>query len=117
MVVVKVLTRASESSTDSGPGNNALEANLSVPGGSCSESHPSLCESFAVEQCGDAMIVRFVDLWHFDTGKYVRLQEDLIKFVELQKPRQLLVDLGQVECCSTTLINALLMAQKACTRW
>ncbi len=67
---------------------------------------------FSGEQCDDVTIVRFVDTSHFDTEKYAQLQQDLVDFVERQQPQKLLVDLGNIEYCSTALIRALLIAQK-----
>ena len=111
MVVVKVLAGTSELSS-TGETAAGVDANLFVPGGASPKSHLLECESFTVEQNDDAMVVRFIDPRHFDTGRYVQLQEDLVDFVEDQKPRKLLLDLGRIDYCSTALINALLMAQK-----
>ncbi len=111
VVVVKVLARASESTSADAP-VAGLDTNLFVPGGASAKPHLVECESFAVEPSDDAMVVRFVDPRHFDTSKYAQLQDDLLDFVERQKPRRLLVDLGNIEYCSTALINTLLMAQK-----
>jgi anti-anti-sigma regulatory factor len=69
-------------------------------------------ESFSVEQCDDVLIVRFVSTRYFDTDDYTQLQQDLVNFVERRQPDKLLVDLGNVEYCSTALTNALLMAQR-----
>ena len=67
-------------------------------------------ESFSVEECDDVIIVRFVDTRYFDTDDYAQLQHDLVSFVERQQPNKLLMDLGNVEYCSTALTNALLMS-------
>jgi anti-anti-sigma factor len=56
-----------------------------------------------------------VDTKYFDTDNYAQLQRDLVKFVERQQPRKLLVDLGRIEYCSTALISGLLMAQRRVT--
>ena len=69
-------------------------------------------ECFRVEQAGDIAIVRIVDTRSFDVDDYAQLQQDLVDFVAHQQPRELLVDLGNIEYCSTALIAALLMAQK-----
>jgi anti-anti-sigma regulatory factor len=111
VVVVKVLAGASGSSFAGAP-VGTLDAKLFVPGDS--GKNPPLIEreSFAIEQCDDATIVRFVDTRHFDTGKYVQLQQDLVDFIEHQKPHRLLLDLGSIEFCSTAFINAVLVAQR-----
>ncbi len=111
LVIVKVLAHAPESSFAGAPAGGC-DANLFVPGGSRQKTHLIECDSFAVEQCGDALIVRFVDTRHFDTGRYVQLQQDLVDFIEHHRPAVLLLDLGRVAFCSTAFINALLMAQK-----
>jgi anti-anti-sigma regulatory factor len=69
-------------------------------------------ECFCVEQSGDVTIVRIFDTRSFDTDGYAQLQQDLVDFVAHHQPRKLLVDLGNIEYCSTALIAALLMAQK-----
>jgi anti-anti-sigma regulatory factor len=111
VVVVKVLARTPEATSADAPIADP-NTNLFVPGGASAKPHLIERESFAVEQSDDAMVVRFIDPWHFDTTKYAQLQEDLLDFVERQRPCKLLVDLGNIEYCSTALINALLMAQK-----
>jgi anti-anti-sigma factor len=69
-------------------------------------------ECFRVDQCEDVTLVRFVNTKYFDTDDYAQLQRDLADFVEHQQPHKLLVDLGNVEYCSSALTNALLMAQR-----
>ena len=69
-------------------------------------------ENFIVKQSGDVTIVRIVDTRLFDADNYAQLQQDLVDFVAHQQPRELLVDLSNIEYCSTALIAALLMAQK-----
>ena len=48
---------------------------------------------------------------NFETADYPQLQHDLLEFVERQRPRKLLLDLGNVVYCATALINILLAAQ------
>jgi anti-anti-sigma factor len=74
-------------------------------------------ECFRVEQCGDITIVRLIDTWDFDTSNYAQLQLDLADFVARQQPRKLLVDLSNIEYCSTALIAGLLTAQKRMVSW
>ena len=74
-------------------------------------------ECFRVEQSGDIMIVRIVDTRDFDTDNYTQLQLDLVDFVDRRKPRKLLVDLGNIQYCSTALTNTLLLAQKRMNAW
>jgi anti-anti-sigma regulatory factor len=111
VVVVKVLAGASGSSSAGAP-VGTLDAKLLVPGDSGKKPPLIERESFAVEQGDDAMVVRFVDTRHFDTGKYVQLQQDLVDFIERQRPHLLLLDLGSIEFCSTAFVNALLVAQR-----
>jgi len=74
-------------------------------------------KSFIVEQSGDITVVRIVDTRDFDTDNYAQLQLDMVDFVDRRKPPKLLVDLGNVQYCSTALINTLLLAQKRMNAW
>ncbi len=74
-------------------------------------------ESFSVETSEDITIVRIADTRFFDTDKYTKLQHDLLAFVTAGKPRRLLVDLSNVDYCSTALTNTLLIAQKRTNGW
>ena len=74
-------------------------------------------ECFSVEQTGDVTVVRIVDTRDFDTDNYAQLQLDLVDFVDRRKPPKLLVDLGNIQYCSTALTNTLLMAQERMTAW
>jgi len=69
-------------------------------------------EPFVVERSDDITIIRFVETSYFDTDDYSRLQRELMDFVEREQPRKLLVDLANVQYCSTALTNSLLMAQR-----
>jgi serine phosphatase RsbU (regulator of sigma subunit)/anti-anti-sigma regulatory factor len=68
--------------------------------------------SFTVTSSDDFLIIRFVDTKCFDTEQYAQLQRNLVDFVQRQHPLKLLIDLGNVEYCSTALVNGLLMAQR-----
>jgi anti-anti-sigma regulatory factor len=72
---------------------------------------------FAVEQGEDVTIVRIADTRYFDTDHYAQLQHALVDFVERQQPGKLLADLGNVQYCSTALINTLLIAQNRMNTW
>lgn len=67
---------------------------------------------FSVEEFGDVTVVRFVDVDDFDLGHYAQLKEDLAAFVADRQPDELLVDLGNVQYCSSDLTNTLLLALK-----
>jgi len=74
-------------------------------------------ESFSVEKSGDMTILCIADTRFFDTDKYAKLQHDLLAFVTADRPLKLLVDLSNVEYCSTALTNTLLIAQKRTSAW
>lgn len=74
-------------------------------------------KSYSIEQSDDVTIVRFVDTSYFDTDEYAQLQHDLRRFVARERPRRLLVDLSDVQYCSTALTNALLTAQNCIESW
>lgn len=74
-------------------------------------------EYFRVEQAGEIAIVRIVDTWSFDIEDYAQLRHDLADLIEQHRPKKLLVDLSNIEACSTALTSALLMAQKHMQPW
>ena len=74
-------------------------------------------KSFSTELRDDVTIVRFVDTSYFDTDKYAQLQQELAEFVARERPKILLVDLSDVQYCSTAFISALLAAQNSLQSW
>lgn len=71
------------------------------------------CKHFDTEQHGDVTEIRLVNPAFFDIDCYAELSEQLLGFVEQERPRNLLVDFSRVEYCSTAVMNALLIAQKS----
>lgn len=74
-------------------------------------------KSFSTERRDDVTIVRFVDTSYFDTDEYAQLQQELAEFVAREQPRMLLVDLREIQYCSTAFISALLKAQNSLQSW
>jgi len=68
-------------------------------------------KTFSTEVRDDITIVRFVDTSYFDT------EQELAEFVAREQPRILLVDLSEVQYCSTAFISALVMAQNSLQSW
>lgn len=67
---------------------------------------------FDVCRQNDVNIVRFRCAHLHDYLLLNELHDELVEFVEREKPHHLLFDLGKVEFCSTSLINTLLIARK-----
>jgi len=67
---------------------------------------------FDVEQAGDVTELRLANPAYLDVSRYEELRDDLVGFVEEQRPRRLLVDFSAVSYCSTAVIAAVLMAKK-----
>jgi len=67
---------------------------------------------FDAKRRRDVIEIRLVNPAFYDVDSYAELWEELIDFVEQERPRKLLVDFSRVEYCSTAVMNALLIAQK-----
>ena len=67
---------------------------------------------FDAKRRRDVLEIRLVNPAFYDVDSYAELSEELIDFVEQERPRTLLVDFSRVEYCSTAVMNALLIAQK-----
>ena len=67
---------------------------------------------FHVQQDGQVTIIQLVDLRLFDTLIISELQDELINYLEADRPSQVLVNFDGVTHCSTSVINALLKAKK-----
>jgi anti-anti-sigma regulatory factor len=67
---------------------------------------------FDVEQRGLVTEIRLADTRVFDTERYAELRDELLAFIEQERPRRLLVNLSRVEYCSTAVMGALIAVQK-----
>ncbi len=116
LVVVKVL----EAASNLAPQQEHLDDPEAIPCVSrkSSEIRDTIgSDFFRADQRGEITITRIVDTGDFDTDKYVQLQHDFVDFVERRRPRELLVDLSDIEYCSTALINTFLTAQNRMKSW
>ena len=60
---------------------------------------------FDVEQCGLVTELQLVDTKFFDVERYDELRDELLAFVDQERPRMLLVNLSRVEYCSTAVMQ------------
>ena len=67
---------------------------------------------FDVEQRGSIIEIHLADTRFFDTERYAELLDELLAFVDQERPRRLLVNLSRVGYCSTAVMNALIAVQK-----
>jgi len=67
---------------------------------------------FDVDQSGDVTELRLADSSLYDVPRYEELRDELIGFVERQRPARLIVDFSAIEYCSTAVIAAVLMAKR-----
>ena len=67
---------------------------------------------FDVEQRGDITELHLADTKFFATERYADLRDELLAFVEQERPRRLLIDLSRVEYCSTAVMGTLIMVQR-----
>ena len=74
-------------------------------------------KSFSTERADDSITLRFIDTSYFDTDDYAQLQQELAEFVAREQPRMLLVDLAEIQYCSTAFISALLAARNCMRSW
>lgn len=67
---------------------------------------------FDVKRAGDVTELRLADPSLFDIRHYEELQDDVVDYVEHQRPGKLIVDFSDVGYCSTAVIAAMLMVRK-----
>jgi len=65
---------------------------------------------------GPVTTIRFTQSELFDTIMVDELRDDLTAFAEHNLPDKLLLDFGEVEFCSTSMINTLLRVKKIVSR-
>jgi anti-anti-sigma regulatory factor len=70
---------------------------------------------FDVEQRGSVTELQLVDTKFFDVERYDELRDELLAFVDQERPRMLLVNLSRVEYCSTAVMSALIAVQRRLT--
>lgn len=71
----------------------------------------SFYKHFTVDQQGDVTELLLANTDYFDVVQYTEFHEDLMRFVEREKPKNLLVRFDDVRYCSTAIISALLKAR------
>jgi anti-anti-sigma regulatory factor len=71
---------------------------------------------FDVEQRGSVTEIQLADTKFFDVERYAELRDELLAFVEQERPRRLLVNLSRVEYCSTAVMSALIAVQRHLAR-
>jgi anti-anti-sigma regulatory factor len=67
---------------------------------------------FDVKKHGPVTEIHLADPKFFDTERYAELRDELLAFVEQERPRRLLVNLSRVEYCSTAVMSTLIMVQR-----
>lgn len=75
------------------------------------------CEHFKVQQEGDVTIVQLLDPRLFDTLMVSELQDELVEYLDNERPMKVVVDFDSVTHCSTAVINGLLRAKKHLLQW
>lgn len=63
---------------------------------------------FDVRHCDDINELCLADTTFFDVREYGELQDELLAFVEMYRPKQLVVNFDRVKYCSTALIAGVL---------
>ena len=69
-------------------------------------------QHFDVRQFDGFTELSLVDTSYFDVPQYAELQGELFAFVEMYRPRQLVVNFHRIKYCSTALITGVLQARK-----
>ena len=67
---------------------------------------------FDVKRSGDVTELRLADPSLFDVRHYEELQDDVVGYVEHQRPGKLIVDFSDVGYCSTAVIAAMLIVKR-----
>jgi anti-anti-sigma regulatory factor len=67
---------------------------------------------FDVEKRGPVTELHLTDTKFFNTEHYAELVDELLAFVEQERPRRLLINLSRVGYCSTAVMNALIAVQR-----
>lgn len=71
----------------------------------------SFYKHFTVEHQGGVTEILLANTDYFDVVHYAEFHEDLLAFVEDERPKNLLVRFDDVRYCSTAIISALLKAR------
>jgi len=71
----------------------------------------SFYQHFTVDHEGDVTEILLANTDYFDVVHYAEFHEELMAFVESEKPKKLLVRFDDVQYCSTAIISALLKAR------
>lgn len=66
---------------------------------------------FDVELRGPVTEIHLADTKFLDTERYAELLDELLAFVEQERPRRLLINLSRVTYCSTAVMSALIAVQ------
>jgi anti-anti-sigma factor len=67
---------------------------------------------FEIERDGDVVIVKLTDLELLDQLVTHEMQDELVRFLDAEQPRRLIVSFDRVRRCSTEIINAMLRSRK-----
>lgn len=67
---------------------------------------------FDIEQHGSVTELYLTDTKFFNTEHYAELVDELLAFVEQERPRELLVNLSRLGYCSTAVMSALVAVQR-----
>lgn len=71
----------------------------------------SFYKHFTVEHQGNVTEILLANTDYFDVVHYAEFHEELLAFIEDEKPKNLLVRFDDVQYCSTAIISALLKAR------
>ena len=71
----------------------------------------SFYNHFTVEHQGDVTEILLANTDYFDVVHYAEFHEELMAFIQTEKPRNLLVRFDDVQYCSTAIVSALLKAR------
>ena len=71
----------------------------------------SFFNHFTVDHQGSITEILLANTDYFDVVHYTEFHEELMNFVEQEKPQNLLVRFDDVQYCSTAIISALLKAR------
>ena len=72
---------------------------------------------FRMERQEGVTVLQLLDLRLLDTLVVSEFQEELIRHLNEQKPKRVVVDFAAVSHCSTAVINGLLRAKKRLMEW
>jgi anti-anti-sigma regulatory factor len=69
-------------------------------------------QHFTVEREGEITVIKLTDLELLDQLVTHEMQDELVRFVDEEKPKWLIVSFDRVRRCSTEIINSMLRSRK-----